>query len=117
MSCLFDSLSYYFNVRSDILRNEICNYLEHNAPLFDDIPTNVVLDVIDKDYIAKMRERETWGGGIEISAACNIWKLVIVVHSHHMKPVIFEPLDKKYTHIIHLLWTGNHYEPIRTINS
>jgi len=117
MSCLFDSLSYYFNVKSDIIRNEICNYLEHNAPLFDDIPTNVVLDVIDEDYIAKMRERETWGGGIEISAACNIWKLVIVVHSHHMKPVIFEPLDKKYLHVIHLLWTGNHYEPIRTANS
>lgn len=116
MSCLFDSLSYHFNVKSDIIRNEICNYLEHNAPLFDDIPTNVLLNVIDDDYISKMRQQNTWGGGIEISAACNIWKLVIVVHSHNMKPVVFEPLDKKYTHVFHLFWTGNHYEPVR-VNS
>ena len=114
MSCYFDSLSHYFHVNSNIIRQEICNYLDSNQPIFDDIETKVVLDSIDPDYVNKMRRSSTWGGGIEISAACNIWKLVIVVHSNNMKPVVFEPLDKKYAHVIHLFWTGNHYEPVRT---
>ena len=112
MSCFFDSLSYFFNVNSQILRNEICNYLESDAPLFDDIHTTLLLEILDKDYISKMRHQDTWGGGIEISAACNIWNIVIVVHSHQMKPVVFEPLSKKPTHIINLFWTGNHYQPL-----
>ena len=113
MSCFFDSLSHFFHVDSRILRREICNYLESNAPLFDDVPTNIILNEIDKNYVTKMRHDQTWAGGIEIRSACNLWEIVIVVHSHRTKPIIFEPISKRYKCIIHLFWTGNHYEPIK----
>jgi hypothetical protein len=111
MSCYFDSLSYFFQVDRNLLRREICNYLESNRPLFDDIETKVILNEIDSQYIAKMRLEETWAGAIEISASCNLWNIVIVVHNSQLKPIVFEPLNKKPKHVIHLHWTGNHYEP------
>jgi hypothetical protein len=113
MSCYFDSLSHYFHVNSNIIRKEICDYLEENRPIFDDIETKVVLDTIDKNYVARMRHQSTWGGGIEISATCNIWNINVVVHSNQMKPVVFEPIHKRPLYTIHLHWNGSHYEPYR----
>ena len=116
MSCYFDSLSHFFHVKSGILRQEICNYLEANAPIIDDMETAALLDVLDKDYIKKMRRDETWAGGIEISATCNIWGISVVVYSHHAKPIVFQPLNKKPRDVINLLWTGNHYQPLEIRN-
>ena len=113
MSCYFDSLSHYFHVNSNIIRQEICNYLDSNQPIFDDIETKVVLDSIDPDYVNKMRRSSTWGGGIEISATCNIWNINVVVHSQRMKPVLFEPLSKRPLYTIHIHWNGSHYKPVR----
>jgi hypothetical protein len=70
-----------------------------------------------------MRSPSTWGGAIEIQAACNIWNARIVVHDIRscQKPTIeFLPVsndtinatkspDKTFT----LEWSGGHYEPIR----
>jgi hypothetical protein len=60
-----------------------------------------------------MRHEETWAGGIEIRAACNLWCIVIVVHNQELKPIVFEPIQKIHKAVIHLYWTGNHYEPLK----
>ena len=113
MSCFFDSLSYFFNADSSALRNEICNYLDSNSPIMEDIETKTILDIIHPDYVNVMRNQNTWAGGVEISAACNIWNISIAVHSHQEKPIIFEPLNKNHKYMVNLFWTGNHYQPLR----
>ena len=114
MSCLFDSISHFFvDATSANIRNEICNYLEANQPIFDDLDTLTILEIIDPNYIRHMRNPNTWGGGIEISAACNIWSLTIVIHRNGYPPIIFEPLNHQAKHVINIFYTGNHYQPIK----
>jgi hypothetical protein len=70
------------------------------------------------DYIAKMRSPSTWGGAIEIQAACNLWGLRIVVRNlcgrDRTRPHIeFLPAVASHDRTIELEWSGGHYEPVR----
>jgi hypothetical protein len=67
-----------------------------------------------------MRSPCTWGGAIEIQAACAIWNARIVVRdirSCQKQTIEFLPVtndatnapDKTFT----LEWSGGHYEPVR----
>jgi hypothetical protein len=114
MSCLFDSISHFFvDATSADIRNAICNYLEANRPIFDDLDTETILNITDPNYIRHMRNPNTWGGGIEISAACNIWNIVIAIHRNGYSPIVFKPLNNTAKHVINIFYTGNHYEALR----
>lgn len=115
MSCLFDSLSPFFQKDSKTIRNIICDYLESNNKLIDGLDTEFILSLDEpkSEYINKMRQY-SWGGGIEIQAACNIWNVRILVYIINDKKFVeFMPLDNNHVHTIEISWTGNHYEPIR----
>ena len=114
MSCLFDSLGAFFRLNGNDIRQIICDYLEKNNPILEDISTKTILDMEDSEYIAKMRDPRCWGGGNEIRAACNIWSVKIVVYldTEYSKKIEFLPLNEKYNGYIELVWYGNHYEPI-----
>ena len=45
MSCLFDSLSYFINLDSKNIRQNICNYLESNNSLIEGLDTSVILSL------------------------------------------------------------------------
>lgn len=115
MSCLFDSLSYFIKLDSFTIRNIICNYLEQNNKIIDGLDTEFILslDMPKEEYIKQMKKRYTWGGAIEIQAACNIWNTKIIVHNRTNKNSIIEflPINNKYKYTIELIWTGAHYEP------
>lgn len=67
-------------------------------------------------YIASMRQSSTWGGAIEIQAACNIWNLRIIVKNIRNKStsnIEFIPSHKNPIKTIYISWNGGHYEPIR----
>jgi hypothetical protein len=83
-----------------------------------------------EQYIGAMRTLTTWGGAIEIQAACNIWNARIVVHdirkgnSQDQKQSIeFLPISTDTINATNatnapdrtfeLEWSGGHYEPIR----
>lgn len=117
MSCLFNSLSYFINETSFNIRQKICDYIERNGQLIDGLETKEILKYEGGNgYISKMRNTSTWGGAIEIQAACNIWKYKIIVNNHrdskHSK-IEFMPVSKNIENTIELHWTGGHYEPIR----
>lgn len=117
MSCLFDSLSFFIKLDSVSIRNIICNYLEANQTLIDGLETNFILslDIPKDEYIKRMRQSYTWGGGIEIQSACNIWNIRILVHnktSRNNSVIEFLPINNKYINSIELIWTGAHYEPV-----
>lgn len=119
MSCLFDSLSYFFqNINSKELRNIICDYLELN-PKMKDMDLHVK-DIIKHEseksinkYVRRMRKRSTWGGAIEIKSFCEIFKLEVEVkyNNRNVKPILFKPYNKNSNYRLILGYTGNHYVP------
>ena len=120
MSCLFNSLSHFIADSSYNIRQKICDYLEQNEPIIDGLETSTILELENNgtpsQYIANMRSTSTWGGAIEIQAACNIWKLSIHVKNYRdgdNKVIQFVPITGNYDRTISVYWTGGHYEPIR----
>jgi len=116
MSCLFNSLSYFIPENSYNIRQKICDYLEENKPIIEDLDTKFVLDLETPNYIDNMRNTSTWGGAIEIQAASSIWSLRIIVKNYRNndgKDIEFIPLNQNYQKTIQVYWTGGHYEPIR----
>lgn len=116
MSCLFNSLSHFINESSSKIREKICDYLEFNLPIIENISTNTILEMEEKNYVKNMRKSSTWGGGIEIQCACNIYNSTIIVINIRNNPhtsIEFIPLHKKIEKIIKISWNGGHYEPIK----
>jgi hypothetical protein len=125
MSCLFNSLSYFIpQTDPQAIRARICDYLQANSPIIDGMATQ---DVLHQDsgsspdqYIGAMRSPSTWGGAIEIQAACNIWNARIVVHdirSCQKQCIEFLPVANDTNNspdkMFELEWSGGHYEPVR----
>jgi len=129
MSCLFDSLSYFLKIPSIKIRNTVCDYLEANKPIMEGIDTKSLLSLESKNYIKKMRNPTTWGGGIEIKAIANIYNLKIKVKNisnfnTNLNPnpnpnpnpfIKFIPLKgvNSQTKKVKITWNGYHYEPIK----
>ena len=127
MSCLFNSLSHFIlQTDPQTIRQRICDYLQANSPIIDGMATHDVLQLDSKStdqYISAMRSPCTWGGAIEIQAACNIWNARIMVHDirsghrhghGHGQTIEFLPVstnaaDKTFE----LEWSGGYYEPVR----
>lgn len=114
MSCLFQSLGALTQTCPKELRQEICDYLASNPPLFDDDTTTqgVVVPCLDT-YVRTMREPSTWGGAVEIKAFCDLYRVGVVVYdtrSQPPRPIEFLPRRRR-TRTLHLLWNGGHYEP------
>ena len=78
MSCLFNSLSRFIPESSADIRQKICDYLEANNKIMDGVETKDILNMDSNNYIQAMRNTSTWGGAIEIQAACNIWNLSLI---------------------------------------
>ena len=119
MSCLFNSLQYFIQEDSLQIRNKICDYLQENKPIIDGLETAEVLKFENNNvnhYISKMRSPSTWGGAIEIQAACNIWSIKINVSNYRdagNRIIEFIPLHGNFEKTIGIYWNGGHYEPIR----
>lgn len=124
MSCLFNSMSYFFKKSSYDIRQSICNYLQENKPIIDGLDTHFILSLDHssaENYISRMRNTSTWGGAIEIQAACNIWNVQIIVHNirdRNGNKINFLPIDSSNnnSNTINITWSGGHYEPVRNNN-
>jgi hypothetical protein len=120
MSCLFNSLQHFIGEDSYTIRQKICDYLQENKPIISDLDTNAVISFEQPNYINNMRLPSTWGGAIEIQAACNIWQLCIIVKNYRIqnqntnqnKDIEFLPISGIYNKTIQIYWTGGHYEPV-----
>ncbi len=109
MSCLFRSLAKFVNIETDALRQKICDFLEENPKLMDN--TIRVSDITPENfqtYINNMRNNETWGGGIEIKAFCEIYNYQVNIYIPNDKMITFYPKGLPIR-IINLSWTGNHF--------
>lgn len=115
MSCLFDTLSVHVGLGSNELRQKICDYLEENPNLFEDISTEEYVKWVGegypnlKSYIMKMRNRSTWGGAIEIKAFCNMFNVNVNVNEKRGKNNKIEFVVDKDTNELTINWNGGHY--------
>ncbi len=120
MSCLFNSISRLISINSNTIRQTICDYLEQDKPIIDGLQTSDILKMeqgsVNK-YIRLMRQTSTWGGAIEIGAACNIWKCRIIVENRRDRRgnIEFIPISVEPQKTLVLYWTGGHYEPVRIL--
>ena len=114
MSCLFDSISYFLKINGYNVRQKICDYLQQNNKIIDGLDTDFILSLDGNNYINRMRMNDTWGGAIEIQAACNIWNIKIIVYIDRLnnKKIEFIPSNGYYIGSIEIEWQGNHYVPI-----
>lgn len=120
MSCLFRSLAVFVcGVGEDALRHIICDYLEKNPMIMDDLSLRDVLStegVDAEDYVRSMRDRSTWGGAVEIKAFCEIYQVGVVVRIRRTgKEVLFRPSCSAGASRIQAVvveWQGAHYEPV-----
>jgi hypothetical protein len=119
MSCLFNSLSYFIRKSSYDIRQDVCNYLERNMPIIEGLDTHFILSLENPNYISHMRRTSTWGGAIEIQAACNIWNTRIIVYNIRDRggeKIEFLPIrsdSNSKLDTMEITWSGGHYEPIR----
>jgi len=89
-------------------------------PIIEGLDTRFVLSLEHTNYISHMRNPRTWGGAIEIQAACNIWHTRIIVYNIRDRggekieflPVHSCPSTSKFD-TMEITWSGGHYEPIR----
>ena len=72
---------FVYKKNQNQVRNEICTYLEENNSIIEGLNTKNILDLDRNKYIESMRNTTTSGGGIEIVAASNIYKIRICIYS------------------------------------
>lgn len=122
MSCLFRSLAYFVqSVDENELRQIICNYLEKNPKIIDDLSLKDVLNIDGietMDYVSNMRNNSTWGSAFEIKAFTEIYQVAVVVRIQQtQRDIVFKPSSMENAtclNAVMIVWTGNHYEPLYT---
>ena len=119
MSCLFNSLSRFINIESingTELRRLICDFLETNPLLIDDMNTeNIVKEetgMILQQYVNEMRHSDTFGGAIEIRAFTKLFKINVMVKSLPNRKDI-EFIDNKDFLWAVISWNGGHFEAMQ----
>ena len=116
MSCLFESLSYFVpETDAQLLREVICDYLETDPVLYDDVKVSYLLDDNEtpsdlSEYVKEMRNPETWGSALEIECFCRLYKVCVEVVGAVKK----QRFGAEYQNLssFKILWDGGHYEPI-----
>lgn len=125
MSCLFQSLSSYISHQDySKLRQDICNFLESNPNILDDMSLEQIVQLDNltiQDYIKNMRNNATWGGAIEIKAFCEMYNVNVLVinirnnerdkdSKKEIKFLSNTPANRWVT----ITWNGGHFEPLVT---
>lgn len=115
MSCLFDSLSQFVNMDSGNLRQGICDFLQANPKLTDDMSAEAVVNFESnmplENYVVRMRQYSTMGGATEIKAFCIMFKRNAKVLSIPNDKTIEFMVNPAFP-FVNLKWTGGHYDPI-----
>jgi hypothetical protein len=116
MSCLFNTLSKFIELNSNELRENICNYLQNNPILYEDMKAENAIVWSNEgyknieQYIEMMRSTSTWGGAIEIKAFCNMYHMKVIVNGRNGRErVEFLPAIKSSSNDIEIKWNGGHY--------
>lgn len=97
-----------------MLRQTICNYLETNPMLIDDMRAEDVVKyekgVALPVYVASMRSPMTMGGATEIRAFTKMFKINVRIKSVPNRKIIEFVEDPSFPWCT-IIWTGGHFDP------
>jgi hypothetical protein len=124
MSCLFNSFSHFKHIvkndSSEVIRSKICDYLESNPQVLEDIKAEQIVDWESnmklEDYVRRMRSTSTWGGANEIFCFCKIYNVnveVINIRDGKIDNNVIQFKNTESNETIKITWSGGHYEPVR----
>ena len=114
MSCLFESLASYLKIDAALLRAEICNYLQSDPVMYDDVKVSYLLDDANtpsdlQEYVNAMRRPETWGSALEIETFCKLYKCSVDVEILGGNVISFGVEYHCRSFTVKLAWDGGHY--------
>jgi hypothetical protein len=112
MSCLFESLACFVGSTADGLRNEICDFLQTDPVLYDDVRVSHLLDDAEtpsdlRRYVHEMRKPTTWGSALEIECFCRLYRCRVDVNVAKTGAVARFGAGRMKPFIV--LWDGAHY--------
>ena len=124
-NCLFRSLSDQlfgdYGNRHDIIRQNVCSFLEDNE---EEFAVFLLLDEHDEDvadfdtYVGRMREDGEWGGNVELVVAARYYGRTITVYSPTGAFSIESGHDEEKGDKLLLSYHGqDHYNSIRDENT
>eukprot|EP00563_Minutocellus_polymorphus_P014408 CAMPEP_0181051680 /NCGR_PEP_ID=MMETSP1070-20121207/17182_1 /TAXON_ID=265543 /ORGANISM="Minutocellus polymorphus, Strain NH13" /LENGTH=326 /DNA_ID=CAMNT_0023130715 /DNA_START=30 /DNA_END=1010 /DNA_ORIENTATION=+ len=124
-NCLFRSLSdQLFGDRGnchDIIRQNVCSFLEDNE---EEFAVFLLLDEHDEDvadfdtYVSRMKEEGEWGGNVELVAAARFYRRTITVYSPTGAFSIESGHDEESGDKLLLSYHGqDHYNSVRDDNT
>ena len=116
MSCLFNSLSPAVSLHPEVLRKVLATYLKTDPALLDDIKAADIIKWTEgkslQDYASSMSRPGVWGGAIEIRAFCELYEMDVVIHVLYTGKKFSIKSSKNPKKIVHISYTGNHFEPM-----
>lgn len=124
-NCLFRSLSDQlfgdYGNRHDVIRQNVCSFLEDNE---EEFAVFLLLDEHDEDvadfdtYVGRMKEDGEWGGNVELVAAARFYRRTITVYSPTGAFSIESGHDEESGDKLLLSYHGqDHYNSIRDENT
>ena len=124
-NCLFRSLSDQlfgdYGNRHDVIRENVCSFLEENE---EEFAVFLLLDEHDEDvadfdtYVGRMKEDGEWGGNVELVAAARFYRRTITVYSPTGAFSIESGHDEESGDKLLLSYHGqDHYNSIRDENT
>eukprot|EP00980_Cylindrotheca_fusiformis_P003757 scaffold834_cov123-Cylindrotheca_fusiformis.AAC.4 len=129
-NCLFRALSDQLlgdrGKQHEIIRAEICDFMEENEEefnlfmVFEDDEGNNSEDAADFDsYMGSMRQDGTWGGNLELVAAARLYRRNIIVYSATLSAITISHNRETSTgpDLLVSFHSGDHYNSVRSKHS
>ena len=113
-SCLFTSINLVMNEgsfdlsASSQLREIIAGIVSRDTVLYSE----ALLGKPNKDYCRWIRDKNSWGGGIELSILCGFYSTEIAVVDTLSGRVDRFGEDKNFQERVFLIYDGIHYDPL-----
>lgn len=113
-SCLFTSIHLVMNdgdlnpTVAQNLRDIIANIVSSDTTLYSE----AMLGKPNKEYCKWIRNKNSWGGGIELSILCQYYNTQIAVVDTQSGRVDQFGEDRNYEYRVFLIYDGIHYDPL-----
>ena len=108
MSCLFHSIGFHCNLSADEVRRRVVNAMQEKEQSFCEIVATAE-GMPFAEYTKRMRLSSSWGGGIELEVAAELWGLTIEVVGPGSTRINVGSGSRR----VGLHYTGSHYSPLR----
>lgn len=116
MSCLFDSLAPAVGIDSSLLRQTIAEYLKTDPKLLDDITAKDIISWTESkslhEYADSISRPHVWGGGLEIKAFCELFRMNVIVHVLYTNKKFAVYCSGCANKQVNISYTGDHFEPL-----